>query len=169
MESDERDRPSKGARKRAADELQELGEALIEMPDEVLDGLPLPEILRDAVINARRITSHGASLRQRQYIGKLMRKVDAGPIRAAIEARRRDERIAARRFRRIEIWRDRLIAEPHIAAAQLKEELPAADVEHARALALQAAEDARHGRAPRAARQLFQYLRELMLAGNELQ
>lgn len=161
-------RPSKGALKRQAEELQELGEALIDMPDEALEQLPLPEILRDAVINARRFTSHGARLRQRQYIGKLMRKVDAAPIRAAIDERRRAERVAARRFRRIETWRDRLLREPDLAVAQLKQELPAADADHVRTLAIRAAEELRHGRAPRAARVLFQYLRDLM-QGSELQ
>jgi ribosome-associated protein len=169
MESDEAERPSKGALKRQAEELQALGEALIDLPDEILDELPLPETLRDAVLNARRFTSHGASLRQRQYIGKLMRKVDAAPIRAAIEARQREQRVAAHRFRRLETWRDRLIGEPDIALAQLREEMPAADAGHVRALALQAAEESRQGRPPRAARLLFQYLRDLMQKQNELQ
>jgi ribosome-associated protein len=169
MESDEADRPSKGALKRQAEELQALGEALIDLPDEILDELPLPEILRDAVLNARRFASHGASLRQRQYIGKLMRKVDAAPIRAAIEARQREQRVAAHRFRRLETWRDRLIGEPDIALAQLREEMPAADAGRVRALALQAAEESRQGRPPRAARLLFQYLRDLMRKQNELQ
>jgi ribosome-associated protein len=169
MSSDDDSRPSKGALKRQAEELQQLGEALVDLPDEVLEQLPLPEILRDAVSNARRFTSHGASLRQRQYIGRLMRKLDAAPIRAAIEARRRDEQAAARRFRRIESWRDRLLFEPENAITQLREELPAADIERVRKLLAQAADESRQGRAPRAARLLFQYLRELMQKENELQ
>ncbi len=160
--TDDSERPSKGALKREAQALQELGEALIDMPDELLGQLPLPEILRDAVLNARRYKSHGARLRQRQYIGKLMRKVDVAPIRAAIEARQRDERVAARRFRRIEVWRDRLISEPGVAVDELVQELPAADAAHVRSLAAQAAEELQQGRAPRAARLLFQYLRDLM-------
>jgi ribosome-associated protein len=169
MSSDDDSRPSKGALKRQAEELQQLGEALVDLPDEVLEQLRLPEILRDAVSNARRFTSHGASLRQRQYIGKLMRKIEVGPIRAAIEARRRDEQTAARRFRRVEYWRDRLLGEPDIAITQLREELPAADVERVRTLVAQAADESRQGRAPRAARLLFQYLRDLMQKEIELQ
>ena len=141
----------------------------VELPDEALDELPLPEILRDALLNARRFTSHGARLRQRQYIGKLMRKVDAAPIRAAIEAREREQRLDAHRFRRLETWRDRLIAEPDSTLVELREEMPAADAERVRALALQAAEESRQGRPPRAARLLFQYLRDLMQKRNELQ
>src|SRR5688572_19113750 len=87
------DRPSKSARKRHSDDLQQLGEALIELSDSELDALPLPEQLRDAVLLARRITAHGGLYRQKQYIGKLMRKLDAEPIRAALEARRNRERV----------------------------------------------------------------------------
>jgi len=156
------ERPSKSERKRRSDDLQSLGEALIDLPDSELNALPLPEQLRDAVLLARKITAHGGLYRQKQYIGKLMRKIDAAPIRAAIEEQRRAELMAARRFRRIETWRDRLIREPDIAVAQLKEELPAADADHVRSLALSAAQELQQGRAPRAARVLFQYLRDLM-------
>src|SRR5690349_25086519 len=98
------ERPSKSLRKRQSTDLQRLGEALIALPQNELDALPLPENLRDAVQLARRITAHGGLYRQKQYIGKLMRKIDAEPIRAALDARRDRERVAALRFRRVEHW-----------------------------------------------------------------
>ena len=108
----EDERPSKGARKRASQELQELGEQLIELPDALLEALPLPDSLRDAVLAARRFVSHGAQVRQRQYIGKLMRKIDTEAIRAALEAHRQKENAATRQFKRIEQWRERLLRDP---------------------------------------------------------
>jgi ribosome-associated protein len=161
MPTDEFERPSKSALKREAEELQKLGEALIDLPDAVLEHLPLPETLRDAVANARRFASHGAQLRQRQYIGKLMRKIDVEPIRRALEARQQELRLEARRFQRIEQWRERLISEPDIAVPELLAELPGADAERLRSLAAAAAKDACDAATPRAARLLFQYLREL--------
>src|SRR5215510_11470771 len=104
------ERPSKSLRKRQSDDLQQLGEALIELSDSELDALPLPEQLRDAVVLARRITAHGGLYRQKQYIGKLMRKIDAEPIRAALRARQDQHRISTLHFRRLEQWRDRLLA-----------------------------------------------------------
>ena len=92
---DEEERPSKSERKRRSDDLQSLGEALIDLPDSELDALPLPEQLRDAVLLARKITAHGGLYRQKQYIGKLMRKIDAEPIRAALNAKRERERVDA--------------------------------------------------------------------------
>ena len=161
MPTDEFERPSRSALKREAEELQKLGETLIDMPDDTFDQLPLPEVLRDAVRNARRFTSHGAQLRQRQYIGKLMRKIDVAPIRAAIDARQLERQIDARRFHRIETWRDRLITEPDIALPALLAELPDADVERLRSLAAEAAEELRQRGTPRASRLLFKYLHEL--------
>lgn len=121
------DRPSKSARKRHSDDLQALGEALIELSDSELDALPLPEQLRDAVLLARRITAHGGLYRQKQYIGKLMRKIDAEPIREALDAKRDRERVEAIRFHRIEQWRERLLSEGAAAIATFKAEFPQAD------------------------------------------
>lgn len=119
--------PSKSARKRESTDLQKLGEALIELSESELDALPLPEQLRDAVDLARRITAHGGLYRQKQYIGKLMRKIDADPIREALEAKRLRERVEATRFHRVEQWRDRLLKEGPEALAALATEFPQID------------------------------------------
>jgi ribosome-associated protein len=78
--------PSKSMRKRAAHAAQKLGEQLVEMRDQDLAGLPLPEELRDAIAEARRLTSRAAIARQRQFIGKLMREIDVTAIEAALSA-----------------------------------------------------------------------------------
>ena len=114
--------PSKSARKRASDDLQALGEELIELPESEFEALPLPENLRDAVLLARRITAHGGLYRQKQYIGKLMRKIDAEPIRQALQARHDRERVATLRFRRLEHWRDRIVREGQPALEQFAAE-----------------------------------------------
>lgn len=157
------ERPSKSERKRQSDELQALGEALIELPASELEALPLPDNLRDAVELARRITAHGGLYRQKQYIGKLMRKIDAEPIRAALAARRNRERVAALQFRRIEHWRDRLLAEGPAALAALGAEAKSS-VDSV--MLTQLIERARAERAaqqpPHAARELFRALRDVL-------
>ncbi|HZF26920.1 MAG TPA: ribosome biogenesis factor YjgA [Steroidobacteraceae bacterium] len=163
LETDQ-ERPSKSARKRAAEDLQQLGEELISMSEAVLEELPLPENLRDAVLAARRFPSHGAQLRQRQYIGKLMRKIDAEAIRAAVRTRQQQQDAAARQFKRIEQWRERLLREPEAALGDLLAEHPQADVARLRLLISNAGAEARGGSAPRAARELFHHLRDLLAA-----
>ena len=77
-------KPSKSARKREFLALQKLGEDLITLKESDLLEIGLDEDLLAAVLEARRIRSNSALRRQKQYIGKLMRKVDPEPIRAAI-------------------------------------------------------------------------------------
>ncbi len=82
-------KPSKSARKREYLALQKLGEELLTLRDSDLQQIELDDDLLNAVLEARRIRSHGALRRQKQYIGKLMRSVDPAPIRAALERVRR--------------------------------------------------------------------------------
>jgi ribosome-associated protein len=160
--SDEIDRPSKSERKRQSDDLQTLGEALIDLSDTELDALPLPEALREAVLLARRITAHGGLYRQKQYIGKLMRKIDAEPIRAALNARRERERVEALRFRRIEQWRDRLVQEGAPALAQLRAEVPGIDATALADLVERARRERQSDGPAHASRELFRLLRDLL-------
>ena len=82
-------KPSKSARKREHIALQKLGEELITLKRSDIDSLPLEDNLRDAILEAQKIKSHGALRRQKQYIGKLMRYIDPEPLRSEIEKLRR--------------------------------------------------------------------------------
>jgi ribosome-associated protein len=158
---DEDGRPIKGALKRRANELQGLGEALIALPQADLDAIAMPERLRDAVMLARRITAHGGLYRQKQFIGKLMRKLDAEPIRAAIQARQEAARYTARQFHRVERWRNRLIDEPacldEFASLYPKSERP-----HLTRLIEQARHERDRRDGPGAARELFGYVKHIV-------
>lgn len=163
IEEFEYDGPSKSQRKRDSTDLQTLGEALIALPENELEALPLPEILRDAVMLARRITAHGGLYRQKQYIGKLMRKFDAEPIRAAIEHRRELERLDALRFRRVEQWRDRLIAEgPTLIQTLIDEHAIELDEKLLTSLIGRARHERERGSPPTASRELFRELRDAL-------
>ena len=106
-------KPSKTALKKAQAELQALGEKLIDLEPAELDSLQLDEALLDALDTARRIRSHEALRRQKQYIGKLMRTIDPGPIEALFAGRERDAAREKRLFSTAERWRDRIVREGH--------------------------------------------------------
>jgi ribosome-associated protein len=152
--------PSKSERKRRSTSLQELGETLIKLPDSELAALELPETLREAILLARRITAHGGLYRQKQYIGKLMRKIDAEPIRAALDARHEQERRTALQFQRLEQWRHRILTEgaPAIAAFA-REASGSVDTAALAELVERARAEHADNRPPTAARALFQALR----------
>ena len=156
------EQPSKSARKRQAHAAQDLGEALIGLPDGELAALAIPEELAAALRAARRITSRAAAARQRQYIGKLMRALDPAPIRAALAARGAVSAREAERFRQVEEWRERLIASGGAALAELMRAHPGMDAaQWARRIAAAQAERARRAGAATASRELFRALRAL--------
>lgn len=153
--------PSRSQRKREVEELQKLGEELVKLPPRQLDNLPLPDILRDAVAMAQRITSHGALRRQRQYIGRLMCEIDPEPIRALLTELRNADRASRARFQECERWRDRLLAEGDAALTDFLERHPAADRQHLRRLVREAVQERVAGKPARHARELFRYIQGL--------
>jgi len=160
-DEDFEERPSKSERKRAAHAAQDLGETLIGLRDSELVALDLPERLVDAIREARRIPSRGGGARQRQYIGKLMRDIDPEPIRAALAARGEQSALEAERFKRLEAWRERLIAEGSAALEELERWRPGLDrAEWMRRVSAAQAERQRAG-AGTAGRELFRALRAL--------
>ncbi len=155
------ERPSKSQRKRDMNALQELGEALVELPESALRKITMPEELRDAVHQARAIKAHGGRKRQLQYIGKLMRNIDATPIREALEQRTQQARSSAHHFHQLERWRDRLLSEGDEVIEEVCERYPAAERQRLRQLVRQSRKETELQQAPKSARQLFRYLREL--------
>ena len=157
------ERPSKSERKRNAHEAQELGEELVKLKDLDLKAFELPESLYDAIVEARRLTSRAALVRQRQLIGKLMRGMDLDPIRAALASRGQEAARETQRFKRVEHWRDRLIAEGIPALDELMQQRPGMDREEWVArVAAAAAERQKLGATGAKSRELFRHLRALL-------
>jgi ribosome-associated protein len=152
---------SKTQRKKNMLALQELGVALVALSDDQLAEVELPEALRDAVLEARRITDFEGRRRQMQYIGKLMRKIDAAPIRARLDAWTAQSRMHTAQFKRIEAWRERLLSEES-ALAELGREHPHADAKELRKLIDGARRERIENGPPRNYRALFQALRSLI-------
>lgn len=152
--------PSKSQRKREMTALQDLGAELVELSRERLAKIDMPERLREALHDAQRITKHEARRRQMQYIGKIMRDVDAAPLREAINALKGISAAANARQHRLEQLRVRLMAD-ETAFGDLARDYPGADIQHLRQLRRNALKEAEQGKPPRAFRELFRQLREL--------
>ncbi len=159
---DDDELPSRSELKRQSRDLQDLGWALVSLPEADLAAIPLPDDVRDAIDAARRITSHGARARQRLYIGKLLRRIDPEPIRAALERRGDLDRQRIQREKAIERWRDRLLADETAAWTELADLVDAESLQQLRTLARQARAERSASRPPAAGRQLFRRLREAL-------
>lgn len=77
-------RPSRSARKRASAAMQRLGEELANLRPGDRIGLNLPLELEEALAMYDTIKDHEGRRRQRQYIGRLMRNLDAEAIDRAL-------------------------------------------------------------------------------------
>ncbi|MGE5171631.1 MAG: ribosome biogenesis factor YjgA [Rudaea sp.] len=152
--------PSKTRRKQEMHALQELGVALVALEPARLATLGLPEALAEAIAFARRITRHEARRRQLQYIGRLMRDVDAAPIRAALAAWAEGPRRERARFAQVERWRERLLEEPGALEALVAAH-PSAPRETLATLIADARAERERDAAPRHARMLFRQLARL--------
>jgi ribosome-associated protein len=150
---------SRSQKKRAVEELQKLGAALVELAPAQLDAMAIPAELLAAVREAQRITSHEARRRQMQFIGKVMRKVDPEPVRAALAGVVGQSAAARVRHKRLEDWRSRLIGDDGALTA-FASDYPGADLQALRTLIRNARKEIADSKPPRAQRELFRVIRE---------
>jgi ribosome-associated protein len=153
--------PSKTRRKQEMHALQDLGERLAELTPDKLAQLELPERLATAIDEYRRFNKWEARRRQMQYIGRLMRDIDAAPIIAQLDIWAGTSRAAVAGFHAVEEWRDRLLAEPGALDALVAAH-PEADRAHMAMLIDRARTERAGGRPPASFRLLFRELARLL-------
>lgn len=154
------DEPSRTDLKRQSTELQKLGEDLLTLRAELLAGLDLSDKLKDAVLEAKRITNFEGKRRQLQFVGKLMRQLDPAVLEAVRHALTEQNSGSARATQLLHLtedWRARLLSADEAVGEWLNQH-PGTDAQQLRSLIRQAKKDAipekpgapiRHGRAYR--------------------
>jgi ribosome-associated protein len=158
--------PSKTRLKREMHELQELGAELLALPaarrEAIAGG---DERLIEALREHARMPTREARRRHLQYIGKLLRAIDIGPVQQSLAAFRAGD---ARVLREAEQWRERLLAGDAALSDWVKAH-PACEVQPLRTLIRNARREAAADAASAAgtvkgrkgaARELLQVLRE---------
>ena len=162
------DEPSRTELKRESTEVQKLGVDLLALRSEFMDRLALPEKLRDAIADAKRISNFEGKRRQMQYIGKLMRRNDPEPLREAVAAMQLGQAKDALALHDAERWRAELVASDDALTTWMADH-PQADVQQLRSLIRAARKDASvapEQRSGRAFRDLFKFIRQ-QSAGTE--
>jgi ribosome-associated protein len=156
------DRPSKTRMKQASHELQDLGEAVIALPDARLRGLPISELLLDAILQYKKTRTHEGKRRQMQYVGKLMRREDIEPVRQAVLDMQLGRAKDSLALHEAERWRVELLADDETVTRWTSEH-PSTDVQQLRSLIRAARKDAAlvpEKRSGRAYRELFQFIKQ---------
>jgi ribosome-associated protein len=159
----EYERPSKSELKRLSNELQKLGETLIEAPRDRVKRVPMPDEVKDAILMCQTITNHEGRRRQLQFVGKLMRTLDEEEvtvIQRAIESWKGASKAETASLHALERRRDKLLTDDK-ALTQLLEEHPQLDVQHLRTLIRNARKEQAENKPPKAYREIFQILKDL--------
>lgn len=155
------ERKSKSQVKRELLRLQEYGARLVDLSTDQLARIDMPDKLRQAVLDAKGMKKHGAKSRQIHYIGSIMRQVDTEPIISFLDHSDELKREEAVLFKRVELWRDRLIEEDNSAYDEIAEAHPHFDRQHLNQLVRNARQEKAKNKPPKSGRLIFRYLMEL--------
>ncbi len=142
-----RDSASRTDLKRESFELQKLGEDLLQLRQDAMQQLVaqqhVPELLFEAIRDAKKITNFEGLRRQMQYVGKLMRKLDetqVQAIRAALDVQHNGSAEETLALHMAEHWREKLLKDDQALADWLAAH-PDTDSQQLRALVRQARKD----------------------------
>ena len=159
----EYDRPSKSQLKREMTALQKLGAELIAEPRERVKRVPMPEDVRDAILECQTITDHEGRRRQLQYVGKKMRTLEeeeVALIRKTIDSWKQPSKAETAALHAIERRRDKLLAD-NGALTDLRAQYPELDVQQMRTMIRNARREQAESKPPKAYREIFQVLKQL--------
>ena len=159
----EYDRPSKSELKRQSNELQKLGEQLVDAPRDRVKRVPMPEDVRDVILETQTITNHEGRRRALQFVGKKMRTLDeeeVAAIQRAIDSWKGASKSETAALHALERRREKLLADDK-ALTQLLEEHPELDVQQLRTLIRNARKEQAENKPPKAYREIFQILKDL--------
>ena len=159
----EYDRPSKSELKRQSNELQKLGEQLVDAPRDRVKRVPMPDDVRDVILETQTITNHEGRRRALQFVGKKMRTLDeeeVAAIQRAIDSWKGASKAETASLHALERRREKLLSDDKALTALL-EENPELDVQHLRTLIRNARKEVAESKPPKAYREIFQILKDL--------
>jgi len=158
---------SRSQQRREALDVLALAEKLASMTPAQLSRLPIPEDLLPHLEQTRKITAYIARKRQLAFLAKQMRREEDAALDAIRDALDEDGDRARREvaaMHRVETWRERLLVEGDVALAELLDAHPTADRQQLRQLVRSTLEERKRNKPPRAFRELYRALRDLLLA-----
>ena len=159
----EYERPSKSELKRQMTVLQKLGEELVNEARDRVKRVPMPEDVRDAILECQLIKDHEGRRRQLQYVGKKMRTLDEDEVAAiqrTIDSWKGLSKADTAAMHAMERRRDKLLTDDKALTVLLSEN-PELDVQHLRTLIRNARKEQAENKPPKAYREIFQILKQI--------
>lgn len=156
-------RPNKTRIKKEIAEVFAMAEEICGLSAAQIAEFELPEPIELALRDAGKMGQNAAKKRLLKYITARMRELDTDAIREKLDRLKNRSAHAVREHHQAERWRDALLADSgNGQITELVGEYPDADTQHLRQLQRNAQKEAKDGKPPKAARQLYQYLKQLI-------
>ena len=149
--------------KRESDALQKLGADLVAEARDRVKRVPMPEDVRDAILDCQQITNHEGRRRALQYVGKKMRSLDEAEIAAiqrTVDSWRGLSKADTAAMHSLEKRREKLLKDDN-ALTELMVKNPELDVQQLRTLIRNARKEVAESKPPKAYREIFQILKQL--------
>jgi ribosome-associated protein len=159
----EYERPSKSQLKREMTALQKLGEELVAEPRDRVKRVPMPEDVREAILECQQIKDHEGRRRQMQYVGKKMRTLDEtelAAIQRTLDSWRGLSKADTAAMHALERRREKLLKDDN-ALVELLQQYPELELQHLRTLIRNARKEQAENKPPKAYREIFQILKDL--------
>lgn len=137
--------------------LQRIGARLTELNSKQLEEFHLPQILLEAIFEAKKISKYGARRRQIQFIGRLMREVDINPIKKKLLIWDGLSNQHTAWLHQIEYWRNSLLKDKS-AFSEFAQQYPDANLQRIRTLTRNIKREMFSGKPLRSFKTLFQEL-----------
>ncbi len=152
---------SKTQLKNESQELYKLGQTLVGLGPANLAKIPLDEELAESIALAQRINKKKDGYRrQLQFLGKLLRARETADIERALFEIQSAHLKSNQKFHQLETTRDHLLEKGDEAINVLLNEHSQLDRQKLRQLVRQANKQKEQNKPPKAAREIFQYLKE---------
>ena len=159
----EYDRPSKSQLKRDMTALQKLGAELVAEARDRVKRVPMPEDVREAILECQLIKDHEGRRRQLQYVGKKMRTLnedELAAIQRTLDSWRGLSKADTNAMHALERKRDKLLTDEK-TLTELLVANPELDAQQLRALIRNARKEQAENKPPKAYRELFQILKQI--------
>ena len=161
--SEENEQLSKTQIKAQMVAMQKLGESLVHLGQSSLAKIPMDPELLDAVMLARKILRKKEGYRrQLQLIGKIMRNIDVAPIEQALSNIKSAHKKLNDAFHGTEMLRDAILKEGDSKIESTIADYPMLDRQKMRQYVRQANKQLAESKPPKASRELFQYLKQII-------
>jgi len=158
-----KDEKSKSQLKRESKVLQNLGANLTQLSPTELNQIPLPQELREAIVQIKKIKGHSAKKRYLQFVGSMMRAIEEiTPIQSAYDKVVAGAQLNTAHFHLIENWRSRLISDGKDALTEFIRQYPCDDTQQLRLSIRKAQSERDHQKNIGASKALFRLIRDLI-------